>query len=143
GREPGGAARGDEHAPAVRLADLDDLGGAIGRRAHPQVVEHHACEATRHQPVVGLVEVVVQADDGPGLLVGAVALDHLATERKPGSAVRLDEAAPLVAVHLRLDDDDVGNEVGLVDLRHRRAPSSGDTYASKRPYTAPEKNSGR
>ena len=64
--------------------------------ADPQVVEHDPGPSERHVPVVGLVQVVVQADDATGLTVGAVRLDHLAPLRDPRPAVRLDEAAALV-----------------------------------------------
>ena len=48
---------------ARRLAEVEDLGRALGRAADAQVVQHDARPAERHVPVVGLVQVVVQADD--------------------------------------------------------------------------------
>ena len=80
----------------------------------PQVVEHDPGPAPQHVPVVGLVQVVVQPDDGAGLLLRAVPLHHLAAEREPRAPVGLDEPAPLVAVGAGLDDDDVGDLGGLV-----------------------------
>jgi hypothetical protein len=44
-------------------------------------------------PVVGLVQVVVQAHHRPRLLLGPVALRHLPPEREPAPPVRLDEPA--------------------------------------------------
>ncbi len=69
--------------------------------------------AHRHVPVVGLVEVVVQADDRAGLAVAAVALDHLAALGEPLAPVGLDEDAALVAVDRRLHDVHAGDDVGL------------------------------
>ena len=86
----------------------------------PQVVEHDPGRAPQHVPVVGLVEVVVQADHGTGLLLGAVPLDHLAPQREPRPAVGLDEPAALVAVGVGLDDDHVGDDVRRSDPGHRR-----------------------
>jgi hypothetical protein len=83
GGEAVGHARRDEHAPAVGLADLQVERGAIGGRPFPQVVEHHQGVALGEVPVVGLVQVVVEADDGAGDLVGAVPLHHLPPVREP------------------------------------------------------------
>ncbi len=69
-----------------------------------QVVQHDPGGADGDVPVVGLVEVVVQPDDGAGLAVAAVALDHLPTLREPLAPVGLDEVATLVAVHVGVDD---------------------------------------
>ena len=49
----------------------------------------------------------VEADQGPRLLLGTVALHHLAALGKPAAAVGLDEASALVAVHIGTDHDDV------------------------------------
>ena len=72
----------------------------------------------QHVPVVGLVEVVVEAHDGAGLLLGPVGLDHLAARAATRSAVGLDEPSPLVPVDVGLDHDDVGDGVGGVDVGH-------------------------
>ena len=53
------------------------------------------------------MDVIVQADDGAGGAVGPVPLDHLPPEWEPATAVGLDEDAPLVAVAVGLDDQDV------------------------------------
>ena len=42
-------------------------GRSVGRRSGAQVVQDDPCPAERHVPVVGLVQVVVQADDAAGL----------------------------------------------------------------------------
>ena len=80
------------------LAEIDGERGAVGGGTLAEVVQHDAGGAHRHVPVVGLVQVVVQADDRAGLAVAAVALDHLATLREPLPPVGLDEDAALVAV---------------------------------------------
>ena len=49
--------------PSARAPRSNDIGRAVGRRADAQVVQHDARPAERHVPVVGLVQVVVQADD--------------------------------------------------------------------------------
>ena len=83
----GGEAVGDagrnEHPGTVVLSDVHAEGGPVGGRPLAEIVQHDPRRAPGAQPVVGLMEVVVEADDGAGLLVGAVALHHLAAERKP------------------------------------------------------------
>ena len=115
-----GHARRDEDAPLVAVADVECEGTPLGRRALSQVVEHDARPSPRHVPVVRLVEVVVEPDDRAGLLVRAVALDHLAAGREPRAAVGLDEAATFVAVELGRHDDDAGDDGRLLDPRHGR-----------------------
>jgi hypothetical protein len=70
-------------------------------------VEDDACPAFRYRPVVGLVKVVVQTDDGASLPVSAVPLDHFPAQREPASPVRFNENTPLVPVPVRFDDEDV------------------------------------
>ena len=83
-----------------------------------QVVQHDPGRAERHVPVVGLVQVVVQADEAPCQAVAAVALHHLATLREPLAAVRLDEVPALVAVERRIDDEHAVDDVGFVHISH-------------------------
>src|SRR5580692_1987338 len=64
------------------------------------------------------MEMVMKADHGTGVLLGAVALDHLAAEPEPGTAVGLDEATAFVAVGVGLDDDDVVDHLGGRDVGH-------------------------
>ena len=123
-REPVGDPGRDEHPAMVEGAvgsfpEVDGEGLAVGGRAFTQVVEHDPGAAHRHVPVVGLMEVVVQADDGTRLAVAAVALDHLAALGEPLPPVGLDEDAALVAVDGRLDDVDTLDHVGRDDVGHQ------------------------
>ena len=99
-------ARRDVHAEVVLAGDVEALGAAVGGAALAQVVQHDADGADGAVPVVGLVQVVVEADDAAGLPVAAVALDHLPPAREPRPAVGLDEAPALVGVDVGRDDDD-------------------------------------
>src|ERR1700677_5009600 len=81
-------------------------------------MQHDAGMAPRHCPVVRLVEVIVEPDDGARLSLAAVCLDHLTPKREPTSPVGLDEPASLVAMAVRVDDQDVLDDVRLVDRRH-------------------------
>src|SRR5205823_11261259 len=114
--------RGDEDADLRAVTDLEAERGSLGRRALAQVVQHDPGPALRHVPVVRLVQVVVEADETAGLLVGTVALHHLAAVREPRSPVRLLEATALVAVGVRLDQPHAADRVGLVDGRHLALP---------------------
>ena len=111
GGEPVGDARRDVDAAVVvaavasRPRSMLRVAPSVGEPC-AQVVEHDPGPAEGHVPVVGLVEVVVQPDDGAGLAVAPVALDHLPAPREPLPAVGLDEEAPLVAVHRGVDDED-------------------------------------
>src|SRR5207244_2233884 len=118
GREAVGHAGRDEQPDLVLVLHVHGEGGALGGRPLAEVVQDHPGPAPRHVPVVGLVEVVVQADEATRRLVGAVGLHHLASGREPGPAVALDEAAPFVAVHVGLHHDDAGYHVGLEDGGH-------------------------
>ena len=129
GEAVGDAGR-DEHAAVVvgavgALAEVEGERGAVGGRALAQVVQHDPGVPNGHVPVVGLVQVVVQADDGAGLAVAAVALDHLATLGEPLAPVGLDEVAALVTVDHGLDDVDAGDDVGFLDLSQSFAPRRG------------------
>jgi hypothetical protein len=94
-------------------------------------VEHDARATERDVPVVGLVQVVVQADDTALLPVGAVRLDHLAPLREPLTPVRLDEDTAIVAEDLGIRDVHACHDVGLDDVCHHRASLRG------RPRAAP------
>src|SRR3954453_79942 len=122
--EPVGHARRDVHAQVVLARQVEGERVTVGGAALAQVVQHHAGRAERHVPVVRLVEVVVQADDGTGLAVGPVALQHLAALREPRAPVGLDETAPLVAVDIRRDDEDAGDLLGRFDLGHAYSTST-------------------
>ena len=113
----------DEHAAVVvgavgGLPEVEGQGGAVGRGAFAQVVQHDPDPSAGDIPVVGLVQVVVQADDGARLAVAPVALDHLAAVGEPLAPVRLDEDAPLVAMHRGVGDVHTGDDVGLGDGCH-------------------------
>src|SRR5581483_8201500 len=81
-------------------------------------------------PEVGLMEVVVEADQRPLLAVGPVGLHHPRRSRHPLLAERLDEAPPVVAVDVGGDDDDAGDGLGRLDLRH--GPTLRETGQPKR-----------
>ena len=99
--------RGDEKSLVLCAVEVHRQCRAFGRRVQTQVVKHDAGPAAQHVPVVRLVQVVVQADDRPFLLVRPVRLDHLAPLREPRPSVGLYEPAPFVAVHVRGHDHDV------------------------------------
>ena len=115
-----GHAGRDVH-PLVDVAvEVDHLGLAVGRRADAQVVQHDTDLAAQQVPVVRLEPVEVQPDQRAGLLLGAVALHHLAAVGEPAAAVGLDEAPSLVAVHVGTDQHDVVDHGRGDDLWHRR-----------------------
>ena len=101
GGEAVGHAGRDEQALVDVPVEVDQLGGPVGGRALPQVVQHHPRPSPQEVPVVGLVQVVVQPHQRARLLLGSVALHHLPAEGEPAAPVGLDEAASLVAVHVR------------------------------------------
>src|ERR1700722_2396576 len=100
GREAVCHPRWDVHALVDVTVEFDDLSGPIRAGADPQVVEDNADTAAQRIPVVGLVQVEVQADHGARLLLRAVPLNHLGPVGEPTAPVGLDEAATLVAVPL-------------------------------------------
>jgi hypothetical protein len=69
-------------------------------------MEHHASSAERDIPIIGLMEVIVQAHDCASLTVTAVALDHLAPLWKPLAAIRLNEETSLIAMDVGVNDED-------------------------------------
>jgi hypothetical protein len=81
-------------------------------------VQDDAALAERHVPVVGLMQVVVQAHHGTRPAVATVALDHLAAAGEPLAPVGLDEDAPFVAVDVGLDDHDPLDDIGREDVCH-------------------------
>ena len=106
-----GHPRGDEQ-PSVDVAvEIEGEGGTVGGRPLAEVVEDHPRPPPQDVPVVGLVEVVVETDDGSRLLFGPVGLGHLAPEREPAAPVGLEEPAPLISMGAGFDHDDVGNDV--------------------------------
>ncbi len=113
-----GHPRRDEQAAVDRPVELENLGRAVGGGSHPQIVQNDSSPPPEKEPVVGLVEVVVQPDNGTCLLLRTVCLDHLTAEPKPRPAVGLDEAATLIAVDVRLDHHDVGDHLGGNDGGH-------------------------
>src|ERR1035437_5206216 len=117
-----GHARRDEQAAVVVPVEVEGEGGTVGRRSQAEVVKHDPGRAPEHVPVIGLMEVVVQADDGPRLLFGPIALGHLPSKREPPPAVGLDESRPLGAVAIGLDHDDVSYDLGLFDTRYWLGP---------------------
>src|SRR5258707_2978688 len=132
-----GHAGRDVHPPVVVLADLEDQGRLVGLRAGPQVVEHDHRPSEGDVPVVGLVAVVVEADEGPLLAVGPVGLDHLRRPPYPLLPERLDEAAPVVAMDIRGDHDHAQDGVGLLDQRHgAQASQPADPPPPARPAQA-------
>ena len=114
-----GDARRDEQAPLLVAVEVDHHGGiSVGEPTRRSASTTRAVPA-KHVPVVRLVQVVVEPDEGACDLLGAVALDHLAAPGEPLAPVGLDEAAPVVAEGGGLDELDVG-DAGLVeDRRHR------------------------
>ena len=88
------------------------------REPTPQVVEDDTDTAAQRVPVVGLVQVEVEADHGARLLLRAVPLNHLGPVGEPTAPVCLDEAATLVAVHVRADQHDVVDDLGGDQLWH-------------------------
>ena len=74
-RDPGW----DEH-PSFVCPEVDELERTLGRRTEAQVVEHDA-RRRASAPVVGLVQVVMEADDGALGLVRPVRLDDFASQR--------------------------------------------------------------
>ncbi len=64
------------------------------------------------------MQVIVQPDHTPLRPIAAVALDHLATQRKPFAPIGLDEKASFITVHGRLDDLHALDDVRLVDRGH-------------------------
>src|SRR5690606_16680722 len=99
-------------------SEIDGEGGAVGGSTGAEVVQHHTCPAERHVPVVGLVQVVVQTDDGALAAVAAVGLDHLPTAGEPVAPVRLHEEPALIAVDVGGDDEDAVDVVDRVDGCH-------------------------
>ena len=93
-------------------------------RAFAEIVQHDADRAGRHVPVVGLVQVVVEARRAPACCeFDSVALDHLPGARDPLAAVRLDEqprSSPCDRSARRSYTP--ATCVGLSDLGHRSAP---------------------
>ena len=67
---------------------FDGLGDTISGSAIAKVVEHDTCCAERHVPIVGLMQVIVQPDEGALLPVGPVALEHFATAAESTSVGR-------------------------------------------------------
>ena len=59
-----------EHPESVVGVDVERKRGLVRRRSLSQVVQHDPRPTLRHRPVVRLVKVVVQADDGAGLALG-------------------------------------------------------------------------
>ena len=101
-----------------KLTEIDHLGGPVGRRADPQVVQNRPATAERDVPVVGLVQVVVQTDDTAGPTIATVRLDHLPGAGDPFPPIRLDEAPPVVAEGLQLDVEHAGDAFGRLDGGH-------------------------
>ena len=72
------------HLPGVRQQSIDQLErGAVRGRSNAQVVENDAGNAAGHVPIIRLMQVIVQSDDGAGLFVRTVSLHHFSTEWKP------------------------------------------------------------
>ncbi len=67
-------------------------------------MEYDPGRAVQDVPVISLVQVIVKSDDSTLLLVGPIPLNHLPAEGKPGSAIRLHETSPVVAMDVRGDD---------------------------------------
>jgi hypothetical protein len=85
-------------------AQVERLGGPVGRGADPQVVKYHSGPAGCHVPEVGLVEVVVETDQAASLTIGSVGLNHLPTSGDPLAPPGLHENASLVGVDHWIDD---------------------------------------
>ena len=100
------------------FAEVDHLGGAVGRRPDAQVVQDRPAATERHIPVVGLMEMEVQAHHAVGACDHAVGLDHLACAGYPLPAEGLHERAALVAEGLQLDDEHSGDAFGGGDGGH-------------------------
>src|ERR1039458_10114062 len=117
-----GLARRDEQAAVVVPVEVEGEGGTVGRRSQAEVVKHDPGGAPEPVLVLGLMALVVQADDGPRLLFGPIALGHLPSQREPAPTVGLDETTSLVAVAIGLDHDDVSDDLGLFDTRNWLGP---------------------
>src|SRR4051794_34408284 len=107
-----------------RSAEIELERVAVGWRPGAKIMQDDPRQALWHVPVVGLVQVIVQADDRSRLTVTTIALHHLATLTEPGPTVGLDEVAALVTVDVRVDDIDARDAVGLDDLGHACQSSS-------------------
>jgi hypothetical protein len=74
-------------------------------------MEYDAGRTERDVPVIGLMEVIMQAHDCSGLTVATIALDHLAPLRKPLAPIGLDKEAALVTMDVGINDDDAVDRV--------------------------------
>ena len=119
------------YSPSGVHAEVEHQRGAVGGRALAQVVQHDPGPAVGHVPVVGLVQVVVQADEGAGLPVAPVALDHLPARAgtTPGGRSRRRRRAR--RRRARLDDDDAVDLPGLGDVGHH-VPTRGRHGSGRR-----------
>ena len=109
-----------------------------------QVVQHDAGRAERHVPVVGLVEVVVQARRSqPAWRSPRLPWIISRPLREPLAAVGLDEEAALVAVDGRPHDVHAGDDIRLLDARHARTfyqpPLDAGAEAQSSEVAAPRK----
>jgi hypothetical protein len=97
---------------AITLAaKVDPLGGAVSRRTGAKVMQNNTGRTEWHVPVIGLMQVIVQSNNGTGLAVAAIALNHFASLRKPFATIGLNEKASFVAMNLGVDDVDTCNEI--------------------------------
>ena len=132
GGEAVGHAGRDVEALVDVTVELDHLGRPVGARADPKVVQDHPGPAPRggtsSRPGAG----GSAADQGARLLLGAVALDHLAPEGEPAASVGLDEATTFVAVDIGPHQHDVVND-GEGISSGIGANGNGRRQAAKRP----------
>ena len=112
----------NEQSPIVVAVEFEGQRGPVGRRPLAEIVQDHPGGAPQDVPVVGLVQVVVEADNGAGLLLRPVGLDHLAAEGKPTAPIGLDEPTSFVAVGVGFHHDHVGDDLGLLDVGHGLRP---------------------
>ncbi len=123
GREAVGHAGRDVHAQVIEpdtadVADVDDLGGTVGRAPLAKIVQHDPGVPGLDHPVVGLMQVIVEPDDAVGRPFTSVGLDHLPPPREPLAAVRLDEGPPLVTMDRGFHDVDSVDTGGRRDGGH-------------------------
>jgi hypothetical protein len=86
--------------------EIEPLGLAICRRSGSKIMENDAGRTEGDVPVIGLMEVIVQAHDCSGLTVATIALDHLAPLWEPLASIGLDEESALVTMNVGIDDVD-------------------------------------
>jgi len=93
-------------------------GRSVRWGANPKIVQDDSSSPERHVPVISLVEVIVQSDNGSAPPVAAVSLDHLPAVWEPLASIGLDEETARVAMNNGLHYVNARDYIGLRDFGH-------------------------